>query len=224
MPSDTTTFALAAVGAATGIASAGTQIFSTVIDRPRLQTNFGMTTRVNGAATIYVEVTNIGRRATTVRQFGFYGGHKRMEFLRKDSSEPYATGTGEVAFTDGPVFLDAGQSRRIEMVPNIEEFGIHADYPFRAYAVDLRGRRIWGEAAPVVRMLFGTDPPLVETDPADFRDLFEPPRPESCAPRKSSRDGSFGSDVSCAPPRPGAHLSPSDAPMLCIAIAWGPAV
>ncbi len=62
------------------------------------------------------------------------------------------------------------------MVPNIDSFGIHADYPFRAYAVDLRGRRIWGEAAPVVRMLFGPEPPLAPSDPADLRVLFEPPR------------------------------------------------
>jgi hypothetical protein len=46
----------------------------------------------------------------------------------------------------------------------------------RAYAVDLRGRRIWGAAAPVIRMLFGDEPPLRPEDPADLRSLFEPPR------------------------------------------------
>jgi hypothetical protein len=134
------------------------------------------TSSAHGRPTIFIEVTNVGRRATTVRQFGFYGGMREVEVIRAKEAEPWARANVEITFHDGPVFLEAGQSHRVELIPNVDTFGIHADYPFRAYAVDLRGRRIWGEAAPVVRMLFGDDPPLTNEDPADFRALFEPSR------------------------------------------------
>lgn len=178
MSSDSVTFALAALGATTGLTSATTQVYNAMVDRPRLRPNFGMTTRRTGRPTIYMEVTNMGRRATTVRQFGFFGGRRQVKFSRGQTPEPWATGTVEVTFHDGPVFLEAGQSHRVELVPNIDAFGIHADYPFRAYVVDLSGRRIWGEAAPIMRMLFGSEPPLTETDPVELRRLFEPPRPD----------------------------------------------
>lgn len=172
------TFALAVTGAAAGLTSAATQLYGAVSDRPRITTNFGMTTRANGRPTIFIEVTNLGRRATTVRSFGFYGGQRKMEFIRKTEQAPWASATGEVTFHEGPMFLEAGQSHRTELIPNIDTFGIHADYPFRAFAVDLRGHRIWGEAAPIMRMLFGENPPLTEQDPADLKALFEPTRPD----------------------------------------------
>jgi hypothetical protein len=186
VPSNSVTFGVALVGAATGLASAATQIYAATVDRPRLRTDFGMTTRANGAPTIYVEVTNVGRRPTTVRQFGFYGGERQMEVIRDGESQPWATATGEINFQEGPKFLEAGQSHRVEMVPNIDSFGIHADYPLRAFAVDINGRRIWGRAAPVVRMLVGPDPPLSDVDPPEFRALFEPRpdlRPAKVEPR-----------------------------------------
>jgi hypothetical protein len=137
-----------------------------------------MTSRADGRQTIYLEVVNAGRRATTVRQFGFFAGRREFEIVRQEETEPWAVATGDITFHDGPVFLEAGQSRRVDVVPNIDTFGIHADYPFRAYAIDLKGRRVWGEAAPVVRMLFGPDPPLVASDSPSIRALFEPRRPD----------------------------------------------
>jgi hypothetical protein len=176
VPSNSVTFGLAVVGASAGLASAATQVYAATTDRPRLRTNFGITTRADGRPTIFLEVTNVGRRATTVRQFGFYGGQRRVEITRKQESKPWASATADITFHEGPTFLEAGQSHRVDLVPNIDTFGIHADYPFRAYAMDINGRRIWGGAAPVVRMLFGPNPPLTDADPPELKALFSEPR------------------------------------------------
>jgi hypothetical protein len=76
------------------------------------------------------------------------------------------------------VFLEAGKMQRFEMMPDIDTYGVHVDFPLRAFAVDIKGRRIWGDALPIMRMLFGDNPPLAPEDPSDFRALFEPPRPD----------------------------------------------
>ena len=40
--------------------------------------------------------------------------------------------------------------------------------------MDIRGRYVWGDAAPVVRMMVGDDPPLADHDPDEFKALFQP--------------------------------------------------
>jgi hypothetical protein len=120
----------------------------------------------------------VGHRPTTVRQVGFYAHPRKVEFIHQGETEPWGEATAEITFHEGPVFLEAGESRRFEIVPDIHTFGIHADFPFRAYAVDIRNRRIWGGAGPVMRMLFGDNPPLEEGDPEDLKALFDPPRPD----------------------------------------------
>jgi hypothetical protein len=115
-------FGLAVVGAMTGLTSAATQIYGAVVDRLRLATNFGMTTRQERRPTIYIEVTNLGRRPTTVREVGFYGRRRQVEVLRSEETEAWVTGTAEITFHNGPIFLDAGKSPRIELVPNIDSF------------------------------------------------------------------------------------------------------
>lgn len=187
MPSSDLTFALAVIGAATGTASTATQIYSTVRDRPRLRLDFGLTSHMSGRRTIFIDVTNVGQRPTTVREVGFFAHPKHIEIVHAGETEPWATGTVDTTFHDGPVFLEAGQSRRFEIVPNIDTFGIHVDFPMRLYAVDIHGRRIWGAAAPIMRMLFGDDPPLRPEDPPDFRALFEPPRPDLRPAKVESR-------------------------------------
>lgn len=177
MPSSDLTFVLAAIGAATGSISTITGVVTALRDRPRLSTDFGLTTRANGAPTIFIDVTNVGRRPTTVRQVGFYAKRVGFEVLRDDETEPWAHGEAEVSLGLGPVFLEAGKTERFEAVPDIEKFGIHADFPWRVYAVDITGRRLWGDAAPGIRMIFGDEPPFQPGDHSDFRALFEPARP-----------------------------------------------
>jgi hypothetical protein len=79
------------------------------------------------------------------------------------------------------VFLEAGQTQRFIGAPDTIGQGIHADQPLRVYASDARGRKVWGEAAPVVRMLVGQNPPLQPTDPESLRRLLEP-TPERLLP------------------------------------------
>jgi len=133
---------------------------------------------VNGRPTVYIDVTNLGHRPTTVREVGFYAHPREFEIIREGGSQPWATAKGEITFATGPFFLDAGQSERVELVPDIDAWGIHADFPLRVYAVDIRHRRIWGDAAPIVRMLVGENPPLHDSDSEELKRLFIPPKPE----------------------------------------------
>jgi hypothetical protein len=94
--------------------------------------------------------------------------------VHEGESEPWATGRGDVTFADGPLFLDAGQTRRIALLPDIASWGIHADFPMRVYATDIRHRRVWGNAAPVIRMLLGDEPPLQAGDPGALRRISSP--------------------------------------------------
>jgi hypothetical protein len=178
VPTSDVTFGLALLGAVTGTASTAAQIYSTARDRPRIEVTFGWTTRLNGRPTVYIDATNVGHRATTVRQVGFFARPREIEIIRQGETVPWAKASADVTFADGPMFLEAGESKRIELVPNIDVWGIHADFPMRVFAVDMRGRRIWGDAARVIRHLVGERPPFGADDPADFQALFEPAQPE----------------------------------------------
>jgi len=178
VPSSDLTFALAVIGATTGGVSAITTVVTAVRDRPRVSTNVVLTTRLSGKPIVAIDVTNDGRRPTTVRKVGLYAHRASYEVFHDGESEPYGTGTGEITFTDGPVFLEAGKTVRVTMMPDIDTYGVHVDFPLRVFAVDIRGQRLWGDALPIMRMLFGDDPPLLADEPADFRALFEPPRPD----------------------------------------------
>jgi hypothetical protein len=51
----------------------------------------------------------------------------------------------------------------------------------------VRGRYVWGDAAPVVRMMVGDDPPMGDEDPDDFKALCYPPRPNLLPARVEPR-------------------------------------
>jgi hypothetical protein len=167
------TLALATIGAVTGTASTASQVFTTWRDRPRIVLNFGITTSVTHRPVVWVEVTNTGHRPTTVRQVGFYANKQRFQTYRE--GKPHLYGEGEVTFAAAEsVFLEAGQSKRFASTPDPLAWGLHVDFPLRLYAIDIQGRRIWGAAAPVIRMLFGDDSPLQDDDPDDVKRAFEP--------------------------------------------------
>jgi len=65
--------------------------------------------------------------------------------------------------------MEAYETREFAAVPDIFTYGIHADEPLRAYALDGRNRRTWGTAAPYARPAFGDDPPIEDTDDAGVK-------------------------------------------------------
>jgi hypothetical protein len=167
------TLALATIGAITGTASAVAQVLSTLRDRPRIKLNFYIKTAVGQRPEATLEVTNAGQRATTVREAGFYA--KETEFITYRGSEPHLSGKGAITFGIArSIFLEAGESKQFFATPDTIDMGLHADLPLRLYAIDIHGRRIWGKAAPITRMLLGEDPPLRDDDPPGVKMLLGP--------------------------------------------------
>jgi hypothetical protein len=165
--------ALAVIGAVTGVASSVAVVTQAVRDRSRLRLDIGVMKAAGQPPTGWIDVHNDAPRATTVREVGLYA--KPIPFQR-GSGERALNGTGDATFraTDHPVFFEAGEAKRFLISPDIDLFRLHADFPLRAYAVDARGRRTWGGAAPMIRLMVGDDPPLQDEDPEDFKVLFRP--------------------------------------------------
>lgn len=121
------------------------------LDRPRLKVLPELTIGVPGVWMRAV-VVNVGRRPTTVTEAGF---------------EVLAHGTATLA--DGRTFafrrwlkldgppkvLAPGELARFEYDFVRDGFPtlVHADFPLRVYARDLRGRFVWGPAAPMIRLI-----------------------------------------------------------------------
>jgi hypothetical protein len=123
-----------------------------------------------------VTVSNAGTRATTVRDVGFFIAKQQFDVYRSaEDTEPYTHGEGEIGCSVAQgVFLEAGESKEFEATEQVLGLGVHADQPLRLYARDIRGRRVWGQAVAVVRLLFGPEPALDQM-PVESRKLFETP-------------------------------------------------
>lgn len=148
--------ALAVIGGVTGPIAAGTEVFAIWRDRPHLVVNFGTTSELGKPPSVWFTVLNDGRQPVTVREAGFYGSEMPVEVQTKEFGKGTATATYEFKMVRKPVLLDPGQMHEERaLVPDSFDFGYHVDYPLRTFAADARGRKVWGEAAPVVRMVVG---------------------------------------------------------------------
>lgn len=147
---------LAVVGGITGPVAASAEIYAIRRDRPRLVVNFGTSSELGKPPSVWFTVLNDGRQPVTVRDAGFYGSEMPVEVQTKAFGKGTATATYEFKMVREPVLLDPGQMHEERaLVPDSFDFGYHVDYPLRTFAVDARGRKVWGEAAPVVRMVVG---------------------------------------------------------------------
>ena len=146
---DGLTFALAVIGAITGSLSAAAAVWKAWQDRPRLDVSVDLTSSMDEPVVLAVHVLNDSPRATTVRKVGFYFGPLELTVERTGHAM-----SGDLAYDllKHPVFLEAGEFRTILATPDDVGHGCHVDYPLRVYAVDARGRRVWGPAAPIRRM------------------------------------------------------------------------
>jgi hypothetical protein len=148
--------ALAVLGGITGPVAASAEVYAIRRDRPRLLVNFGTTSELGKPPSVWFTVLNDGRQPVTVREAGFYGSEMPIELQTKEFGRGTATATYEFKMVRKPVLLDPGQMHEERaLVPDSFDFGYHVDFPLRTYAVDARGRKVWGEAAPVVRMVVG---------------------------------------------------------------------
>lgn len=147
---------LAVLGGITGPIAAGSEIYAIRRDRSRLVVNFGTTSSLGEPPSVWFSVLNDGRQPVTVREAGFYGSEMPVEAQTQEFGKGAGTATYQFKMIREPVLLDPGQLHQARtLVPDSFDFGYHVDFPLRAYAVDARGRRVWGEAAPIVRMVSG---------------------------------------------------------------------
>jgi hypothetical protein len=171
----TTTEILALIGALTGVPAAAAEVTRWFRDRQRLRVSVTLKTSLGQQPLIEIFVLNDGPRSTTVREVGLFARPVKMETV--EGRHPGLRFDGDVTFkvVDQPVFFEAREGRPfVGTCPDVTSYGIHADLPLRPYAVDARGRRAWGRALPVVRLLIGPDPPFSDDDPPHFRRLLEP--------------------------------------------------
>jgi hypothetical protein len=148
---------VAAIAAAIGIA-----VFQFIIDRPKLKIELNYEVSL-GPSSVFVRVTNLGRRGTTLREAGLAAGCD-LEFENLSIPAPNFKSRprlrlGGASHSD----LEAGRTRLFTLI--LTEWPapwIHADLPLRAYAMDSRGRLLYGPCAPVMRRLLnrGWKPPV----------------------------------------------------------------
>lgn len=171
---DGITFALAVVGATGTVA----QVYTTIRDRPRLRLDARSTRSIDRPPAVYLVVSNVGTRPTTVREVGFYAHKSEVKIYDADAQgedDWKYTGEAELhAIVARGVFLEPGQTQEFDATTRVLGMGAWADEPLRLYAKDIRGRRLWGGAARVLRILFGPDPPI-DKMPDDMRRMFDPP-------------------------------------------------
>lgn len=170
------TLILAIIGAATGTASSAAQVLDTTRDRARLNLGASTHSSIHGPPTVTVTVSNIGTRPTTVRDLGLF--YSVLEFETQPVSVGEAhKGKGELGCSIAKgVFLEPGQSKDFDATPQVLGMNLHADQPLRLYARDMRGRRIWSQAVPILRLMVGPQSATdIEALRAEERWRFEPP-------------------------------------------------
>ena len=119
-----------------------------------------------------------------MREAGFYGSEVPIEVLSQQHGPMTGTAVYEWPVIREPVLLDPGQYHEAETgVPDAADVGYHIDFPFRAYVKRARGRRVWGRAEPIMRMLVG-EGECPEGFPAHlWNQTSEPLKPARVEPR-----------------------------------------
>ena len=161
------TLALALWGAILSSGLAVIQLVTWLAERPRLA--IAMQTHLQRGAppVISVTVTNRGRRPTTLVKVAL-----RQEFTVDIDSDgrPLPGEHLESVVSDAPVLVDAGRLAAFTLPLDRWPENTFADEPLRAYVIDAQGRRAWGPAAPVLRLLLnggwkprGLDPRMLDS-------------------------------------------------------------
>jgi hypothetical protein len=168
------TAALAIVGATTGLGGLAVQTAVAWRDRARLRLRADVATLYGKPPRIVLDVFNDSPRGTTVREVGLYARPVRIE-VGGDGERRGRPGLAEVdyPFNERPFFMEANETRQFAAFPDIFGEGVHADQPLRAYAIDARNRRVWGPAAPYVRLAVGENPPIEESDDASMKSCLQ---------------------------------------------------
>jgi hypothetical protein len=175
---------LAIIGGVTGPVASLAAVLSVTRDRPRLRLDVGFSTSIAHPPRMWIDLYNDGRQPLTIREAGLYGSRFPVGIRSQEHGEVRGTAFYTFKVLSDALLLDAGHYKRVEAgIPDATQSGYHVDHPLRVYAIDARGRWIWGQAAPVVRIMIGHGPRPSFINAAQWDATTTPLEPARVAPR-----------------------------------------
>lgn len=125
-------------------------------DTPLLAIRHHYTLGLNEPATLGLDVTNVGKRTTTLEEVGF-----RVEFnyeldVHKSGVDgpflEHVNAQKNIVLSNGLTPLAPGEMKKFVIVLNAwPDKMVHADFPLRGYAVGSHGKTCWGHSRPFLR-------------------------------------------------------------------------
>jgi hypothetical protein len=164
---------------------------------------------------IGIDVTNRGRRPTTILKAAFRGEWE-AEIRDPDTGDVVGSGTMDLTLSEEPTVIAAHNGVHRFRTPLSEWPGpYHADEPLRAYVIDsYKNRPTWGLAPPILRMLLNGGWRPSGASPEALAPLSGPIRPKPVEPRwklwkeKDLRKPPLPPSVAWPPPGEGEETSP----------------
>jgi hypothetical protein len=153
-------------------------------DRPRLVVGFHMSRSVGEPAVIGIDVTNRGRRPTTILKAA-YRPDTEAEMSYPGSGIVIGSGRIDLNLSEGPTVVAAhGGVHQFRKSLSTWPAPLHADDPFRVYVIDsYKNRPTWGPAVPILRMLLNTGWQPPGASPESLEPAPGPIRPKPVEPR-----------------------------------------
>jgi hypothetical protein len=178
------TLALAIIGAVTGVVGMLLDAARYVFDRPRLVVGFHVSRSIPEPALIGIDVTNRGRRPTTILKAALRADAD-AEIRDPDSGALAGTGPIELTLSQEPKVV-AAHGGVLQFRSSLTKWPgpFFADEPFRAYVIDsYKNRPTWGSAAPILRMLLNSGWKPTGASPESLEAASHPIRPKPVEPR-----------------------------------------
>jgi hypothetical protein len=178
------TLALAIVGAVTGVTATVLDLLRYAFDRPRLVVGIHTSRSLEAPALIGINVTNRGRRPTTILKAAFRS-HSEAEIRDPDTGVLIASGTVDITLSEEPTVVAAHNGVHHFRTSLSEWPGpFYADEPLRAYVIDsYKNQPTWGPAQPILRMLMNTGWRPRGASPESLAPAPGPVRPRAVEPR-----------------------------------------
>ena len=175
---------IASISAVFSLGSLGVSFLTFRRDRPHLKVSLHYSASLYEPAVMGVDVTNVGKRPTTIVEAGFKADAdlkitipKNKAAGNKSSEVPVRK---NIYLSREPVLLNPGEIKKFRLIlDKWPDIMIHADFPLRAYAVSSHGTTCWGASRPILRQLIklkwtppkNTPPELIKLLPEELKPL-----------------------------------------------------
>jgi hypothetical protein len=178
------TLTLAIIGAVTGVVGMLLDVARYTLDRPRLVVGVHVSRSIPDPALIGIDVTNRGRRPTTILKAAFKSDGE-AEIRDPDSGAVVGTGAIEITLSEEPTVVPAhGGVQQFRSSLTQWPGPFHADEPLRAYVIDShKNRPTWGPARPIFRMRLKSGWKPSDAPPESLEPAPRPMRAKPVEPR-----------------------------------------